>query len=124
MIVRPYSNSVPTPQGGSHEQGLRGALTKALRAHGERVGAKKAKDVTADDVMEGACIMLSCFIPNPQFQGQTKERPGMPEATRIVAPGEIGPEEVVTPGIFVDAVVEVSAPQQEEDLIRAGAVYA
>ena len=79
-----YVNTVPTPQGGSHEQGLRGALTKALRAHGERAGVKKAKDVTADDVMEGACIMLSCFIPNPQFQGQTKERLGMPEAVRMV----------------------------------------
>ena len=79
-----YCNTVPTPDGGTHEQGLRGALTKGLRAFGELVGAKKAKDITADDVMTGAEIMLSVFIRDPQFQSQTKDRLTSPEAARLV----------------------------------------
>ncbi len=69
-----YCNTVPTPDGGTHEQGLRAALTKGLRAFGELTGAKKAKDLTADDVMTGAEVMLSVFIRDPQFQSQTKDR--------------------------------------------------
>jgi topoisomerase-4 subunit B len=79
-----YVNTVPTPQGGSHEQGFRNALTRALRGYGDLVSNKKAGQVTADDLFEGAAVMLSLFIPNPQFQGQTKERLGMPEAQRMV----------------------------------------
>ncbi|WP_252257786.1 DNA topoisomerase IV subunit B [Erythrobacter aurantius] len=79
-----YCNTVPTPDGGTHEQGLRGALTKGLRAFGELVGAKKAKDITADDVMTGAEVMLSVFIRDPQFQSQTKDRLTSPEAARLV----------------------------------------
>ncbi len=69
-----YCNTVPTPDGGTHEQGLRAALTKGIRAFGELVGQKKAKDITADDVMTGSEIMLSVFIREPQFQSQTKDR--------------------------------------------------
>ena len=76
--------TVPTPDGGTHEQGLRAALTKALRAFGELTGAKKAKDLTADDVMVGAEVMLSVFIRDPQFQSQTKDRLTSPEAARLV----------------------------------------
>ncbi len=79
-----YCNTVPTPDGGTHEQGLRAALTKGLRAFGELTGAKKAKDITADDVMVGAEIMLSVFIRDPQFQSQTKDRLTSPEASRLV----------------------------------------
>lgn len=79
-----YCNTVPTPDGGTHEQGLRAALTKGLRAFGELVGAKKAKDLTADDVMTGGEVMLSVFIRDPQFQSQTKDRLTSPEATRLV----------------------------------------
>ncbi len=79
-----YCNTVPTPDGGTHEQGLRMALTRALRAFGELVGAKKAKDLTADDVMTGAEVMLSVFIRDPQFQSQTKDRLTSPEAARLV----------------------------------------
>jgi topoisomerase-4 subunit B len=86
-FVHSYVNTVPTPQGGSHEQGLRTALTRSLRTHAELVGVKKVNQITADDVIEGACIMLSLFIPDPQFQGQTKERLGMPEAARLVENG-------------------------------------
>lgn len=79
-----YCNTVPTPDGGTHEQGLRGALTKGLRAFGELTGVKKAKDITADDVMTGSEVMLSVFIRDPQFQSQTKDRLTSPEAVRLV----------------------------------------
>ena len=80
-----YCNTVPTPQGGSHEQGLRTGLLRGLKAYGELVGnRKKVAQVTADDIVGGACAMLSVFIGNPQFQGQTKERLATPEAARLV----------------------------------------
>ena len=79
-----YCNTVPTPDGGTHEQGLRAALTKGLRAFGELTGVKKAKDISADDVMNGAEVMLSVFIRDPQFQSQTKDRLTSPEAARYV----------------------------------------
>ncbi|QUL38730.1 DNA topoisomerase IV subunit B [Erythrobacter sp. JK5] len=79
-----YCNTVPTPDGGTHEQGVRAALTKGLRAFGDLTGAKKAKDITADDVMTGAEVMLSVFIRDPQFQSQTKDRLTSPEAARLV----------------------------------------
>ncbi|MEO1730405.1 MAG: DNA topoisomerase IV subunit B [Pseudomonadota bacterium] len=79
-----YCNTVPTPDGGTHEQGLRAALTKGLRAFGELTSTKKAKDITADDVMTGSEVMLSVFIRDPQFQSQTKDRLTSPEATRLV----------------------------------------
>ena len=79
-----YCNTVPTPDGGTHEQGLRAALTKSLRGFGELVGQKKAKDISADDVMTGAEVMLSVFIRDPQFQSQTKDRLTSPEAARLV----------------------------------------
>ncbi len=83
--VRSYCNTIPTPNGGSHEAGLRAALLKALRDHAERVGqAKRAAAVTADDVMQTCTAMLSVFIREPEFQGQNKERLQTLEAARIV----------------------------------------
>ncbi|UIJ44572.1 DNA topoisomerase IV subunit B [Sphingomonas cannabina] len=79
-----YCNTIPTPDGGTHEQGLRQALTRGLRAFGDLVGQKKAKDITADDVMTGSELMLSVFIRDPQFQSQTKDRLTSPEATALV----------------------------------------
>ena len=79
-----YCNTVPTPDGGTHEAGLRAALTKGIRAFGELVGAKKAKDITTDDVITGSEIMLSVFIRDPQFQSQTKDRLTSPEAAALV----------------------------------------
>ncbi|RDC59924.1 DNA gyrase subunit B [Alteripontixanthobacter maritimus] len=79
-----YCNTVPTPDGGTHEQGARAALTKALRGFGDMVGQKKSKDLTADDVMNGAEVMLSVFVREPQFQSQTKDRLTSPEASRLV----------------------------------------
>ncbi|WP_394269088.1 ATP-binding protein, partial [Qipengyuania sp.] len=69
-----YCNTVPTPDGGTHEQGLRQALVRGLRHFGELVNQKKAKDITADDLMVGSELMLSVFIREPQFQSQTKDR--------------------------------------------------
>ncbi len=80
-----YCNTIPTPDGGTHEQGLRAALTKGMRAFAELVGEKKkAKDITPDDVVTGSEIMLSVFIRDPQFQSQTKDRLTSTEATRLV----------------------------------------
>jgi topoisomerase IV subunit B len=79
-----YCNTIPTPEGGTHENGLRGALSKALREFGERVGNKKAAQIIADDVMSTATSMLSVFIREPEFQGQTKDKLATVEAQRIV----------------------------------------
>jgi len=79
-----YCNTVPTPDGGTHEAGLRAALTKGLRAYGELTGVKRMAQVTADDVLGTAAAMLSVFIREPEFQGQTKDRLATQEAARIV----------------------------------------
>ena len=79
-----YCNTIPTPDGGTHEAGLRAALTKGVRAFGELVGNKRAKDITADDVFNGIELMLSVFIRNPHFQSQTKDRLTSLEAARFV----------------------------------------
>jgi len=83
-FTRSYCNTIPTPQGGTHEQGLRNALTKALRAHGERANNRKTGLITADDVMDSACAVLSVFIREPEFQGQTKDKLSSPDAQRLV----------------------------------------
>ncbi len=83
-FVHSYCNTIPTLQGGTHEQGLRTALTRGLKAYGELVGNRRAAQLTSDDVMDGAAALLSVFIREPQFQGQTKERLASPEATRLV----------------------------------------
>jgi topoisomerase IV subunit B len=79
-----YCNTIPTPDGGTHEQGLRQALVRGLRQFGELVGNKRAKDLNADDVMLGSELMLSVFIREPQFQSQTKDRLTSPEAAGLV----------------------------------------
>jgi len=84
-FVLSYCNTVPTPDGGTHEAGLRLALTKALRDHADRVGqAKRAKDVSADDFMGQSAAMISVFMREPEFQGQNKSRLMSNEASRIV----------------------------------------
>jgi topoisomerase-4 subunit B len=80
-----YCNTIPTPDGGTHESGLRSALLKGIKDHAERVGqGKRAAPVTGDDAMNGAACMVSVFIREPEFQGQTKDRLATAEATRIV----------------------------------------
>ncbi len=82
-FTRSYCNTVITPQGGTHEAGLRSALTKSLKAYGEMAGNKQAATITSDDVMNGACVLLSVFIPDPQFQGQTKDKLATASAVKI-----------------------------------------
>ncbi|SDA14389.1 DNA topoisomerase IV subunit B [Sphingomonas sp. NFR15] len=79
-----YCNTIPTPDGGTHEQGLRAALVKGIRAFADLVGQKKAKDIAPEDVMTGSELMLSVFIRDPQFQSQTKDRLTSPEAAALV----------------------------------------
>jgi topoisomerase-4 subunit B len=82
-----YCNTVRTPLGGTHETGFRQGVIKSLKAHGERVGQKKAASLTAEDIFEGGCFVLSIFIRDPQFQGQTKEKllnPGLPKLVENV----------------------------------------
>lgn len=82
-MVSSYCNTIPTPDGGTHVQGMRAALLKGLRAYGELTGNRKAKDVTIDDLMAYTAAMLSVFIPNPEFQGQTKEKLSTQSAVRL-----------------------------------------
>jgi topoisomerase-4 subunit B len=83
-FVHSYCNTIPTPEGGTHEQGLRTALTRSLKAYGELTGNKRAAMITADDAVQGAAILLSIFFREPQFQGQTKEKLASQEAVRLV----------------------------------------
>jgi topoisomerase-4 subunit B len=84
-FLNSYCNTIPTPDGGTHESGLRTALLRGLKDHAERVGqGKRAAPITSEDVMVGAGCMLSVFIREPEFQGQTKDRLATAEAARIV----------------------------------------
>jgi topoisomerase IV subunit B len=83
-FVRSYCNTVPTPDGGTHESGFRSALVRGLKRYAELTGNRKGSIITADDVIEGAAGLVSVFIEQPQFQGQTKERLVSVEATKLV----------------------------------------
>jgi topoisomerase IV subunit B len=84
-FLNSYCNTIPTPDGGTHESGLRSALLRGLKDHADRVDQeKRAAPVTSDDVMTGAGCMLSVFVREPEFQGQTKDRLATAEAQRIV----------------------------------------
>ncbi len=83
-FISSYCNTVPTPDGGSHEQGLRTGLMRSLKAYGELVGNRKAAQITSEDALGGASTLLSLFIADPQFQGQTKDRLASPIAQRLV----------------------------------------
>ncbi|MCR9214782.1 MAG: DNA topoisomerase IV subunit B [Proteobacteria bacterium] len=83
-FLNSYCNTVPTPEGGTHEQGFRSTMLRGLKAYGELINNKKASQITAEDILTGASAVLSVFIPEPQFQGQTKEKLTTTEAARIV----------------------------------------
>ncbi len=82
-FINSYCNTVPTPEGGTHEAGMRYALMRGLKAYGELTNNKKAAIITGDDVLTSAGGMLSVFIREPEFVGQTKDRLATNEATRI-----------------------------------------
>ncbi len=84
-FVHSYCNTIPTPDGGTHEAGLRIALLRALKDHAERIGqTKRVASVTTDDLMSGCAALISVFIREPEFQGQNKGRLMSSEATRVV----------------------------------------
>ena len=84
-FIHSYCNTIPTPDGGAHEAGLRAALLRGLKDHAERIGqSKRAAALTADDVMSGCAALLSLFIREPEFQGQNKGRLQTAEAARLV----------------------------------------
>lgn len=83
-FLNSYCNTVPTIEGGTHEAGFKSSLGKALKAYGDMAGVKKISGLTAEDVVGGACAMLSVFISEPQFQGQTKEKLSSASATKLV----------------------------------------
>ncbi len=83
-FIHSYCNTIPTAQGGTHETGLRTALSRSLKGYGEMIGSRRAPMITADDVMNGAAVLVSVFLRDPQFQGQTKEKLATAEAARWV----------------------------------------
>jgi topoisomerase IV subunit B len=83
-FVRSYCNTVPTTEGGTHESGFRSALVRGLKRYAELTGNRKGSVITADDVFDGAAALVSVFVEQPQFQGQTKEKLVSVEATKLV----------------------------------------
>ncbi|MEF3046945.1 DNA topoisomerase IV subunit B [Pseudotabrizicola sp. L79] len=83
-FIQSYCNTVPTPEGGTHESGFWAAVLKGIRAYGERVKNRKADQITRDDLLAGGCALVSCFIREPQFVGQTKDRLATEEAAKWV----------------------------------------
>ena len=83
-FCRSYCNTVNTPDGGTHETGMRSALTKGIKAYGEMTGTRKLDKMTGDDISGSAHILLSVFIKEPQFQGQTKDKLVSAEASKLV----------------------------------------
>ncbi|MFD1509161.1 DNA topoisomerase IV subunit B [Lacimonas salitolerans] len=83
-FIQSYCNTVPTPEGGTHEAGFWAAILKGIRAYGELVNNRKAAQITRDDLITGGCALVSCFIREPEFVGQTKDRLATAEAARLV----------------------------------------
>ena len=83
-FTQSYCNTVPTPDGGTHVAGFWNAILKGIKAYGELVGNKKAGSITRDDLMAGGCALVSCFIADPAFVGQTKDRLSSEGATKMV----------------------------------------
>jgi topoisomerase-4 subunit B len=83
-FIQSYCNTVPTPEGGTHEIGFWSAILKGIKAYGERVSNKKAAQITREDLTTGGCALVSCFIREPEFVGQTKDRLATTDAQRMV----------------------------------------
>jgi topoisomerase IV subunit B len=83
-FIQSYCNTVPTPEGGTHESGFWAAILKGIRAYGDLVKNRKSELITRDDLMAGGCALVSCFIREPQFVGQTKDRLATEEAAKWV----------------------------------------
>ncbi|MEO0710697.1 MAG: DNA topoisomerase IV subunit B [Pseudomonadota bacterium] len=83
-FIQSYCNTVPTPEGGTHEAGFWAAILKGIKAYGELASVKKAAQITRDDLTTGAGALVSCFIREPEFVGQTKDRLATTEAAKMV----------------------------------------
>ena len=83
-FMQSHCNTVPTPEGGTHEAGFWAAILKGIKAYGELAGNKKASTITREDLITGAGALISCFIREPEFVGQTKDRLATVEAQRMV----------------------------------------
>ena len=83
-FIQSYCNTVPTPEGGTHEAGFWYAILKGIRAYGDLVKNRKAEMITRDDLLAGGCALVSCFIREPQFVGQTKDRLATEEAAKWI----------------------------------------
>ncbi|WP_370231766.1 type IIA DNA topoisomerase subunit B, partial [Cognatishimia sp.] len=83
-FIQSYCNTVPTPEGGTHVTGFWAAILKGIKAYGELVGNKKAAQITRDDLLTGGCALVSCFISDPAFVGQTKDRLSTEAANKMV----------------------------------------
>src|SRR4249919_2361466 len=132
-FLNSYCNTIPTPDGGTHESGVRTALLRGLKDHAERVGqGKRAAAITSEDLMVGAAAMLSVFIREPEFQGQTKDRLATAEAQRIVEQAIKDPFDHWLAGnplqanklldFVIDRAEERLRRRQEKDIARKSAV--
>jgi topoisomerase IV subunit B len=132
-FLNSYCNTIPTPDGGTHESGLRSALLRGLKDHAARVGQeKRVTPVSSDDVMTGAGCMLSVFVREPEFQGQTKDRLATAEAQRIVEQAIKDPFDHWLAGnpmqanklldFVIDRAEERLRRRQEKDIARKSAV--
>ena len=83
-FIQSYCNTVPTPEGGTHEAGFWAAILKGIRAYGELINNRKAAQITREDLIAGGCALVSCFIREPEFVGQTKDRLATTDAHRLV----------------------------------------
>ena len=83
-FIQSYCNTVPTPEGGTHENGFWSAILKGIRAYGELINNRRAKEIIREDLIAGGCALVSCFIREPEFVGQTKDRLATVEAQRLV----------------------------------------
>ncbi|MEP1963503.1 DNA gyrase/topoisomerase IV subunit B [Tateyamaria sp.] len=83
-FIQSYCNTVPTPEGGTHEAGFWSAILKGIKAYGELVNNRKASTITREDLITGAGALVSCFIREPEFVGQTKDRLATVDAQRMV----------------------------------------
>ncbi|TCO68305.1 DNA topoisomerase IV subunit B [Rhodovulum euryhalinum] len=83
-FIQSYCNTIPTPEGGTHEAGFWAAILKGIRAYGELANNRKAAQITRDDLLTGGCAIVSTFIREPEFVGQTKDRLATTEAARMV----------------------------------------
>ncbi len=83
-FIQSYTNTIPTPEGGTHEFGFWSAILKGIRAYGELIKNRKAELITRDDMLTGGCALISVFIREPQFVGQTKDRLATEEAAKYV----------------------------------------